>query len=732
MKHSWDNLLVRFSVVSFVVLFAIAAAITLVLSGNIRSQAMDEAVRHVTHYSGMVLSLLTPADLEAPMAGERYARFHESVQRSILSDVFIKVKVWSKDGTLIYSSEPAEGLDEPRAHSGMLPAALRGETVANVEDDEVPDRAGEPRSAKFLEVYSPIVFPGTPEPQGAFAFYQSFEPTAQHISSMRTWTFSAVGIGFLALYGALVTVVWGGSRTISRQQVLLTTANADLRTLIETIPHGIEEIDRSGIITLSNVAHHKMHGYAEGEMLGRAAWDMLQDDAERENLRARLETFLRDEPPPTAYLGRDRTKDGRVIDVQVDWDYKRDELGRVSGIVSVVTDITERKQLQEQLMQAQKMEVVGQLAGGVAHDFNNLLTPIMGYAGMLMAALPPGDPARQHLQDILHAAERGASVTRQLLTFSRRQIIQTEIIDLNDLMFSVDRMLRRLIGEDIELVSRRAPEVSTARVDPGQMEQVLVNMAVNARGAMPRGGKLTIETANVTLDEASARQFADLAPGRYVRLSVADTGVGMAEEVRSRVFEPFFTTKGVGEGTGLGLSICYGIVKQSHGEILVRSEPGKGATFEIYLPWVDEACAEAVESSEQDELLKGSEAVLVVEDEPSVRRLTADVLSRQGYTVLEATTGEEALRVARDYRSGEIDLLLTDVVMPQMGGRDLADRLGSRFPEMKVVFTSGYSGEIVMRHGVSDTDRSFLPKPFTLEMVARKVREALDAPQQGQ
>ena len=394
----------------------------------------------------------------------------------------------------------------------------------------------------------------------------------------------------------------------------------------------------------------------------------------------------------------------------------------------VQRDITGRKQLQERLMQAQKMETMGQLAGGVAHDFNNLLTPIMGYAGMLMQELPPDNPIRDRLGEILSAAERGAIVTRQLLTLSRRQIVCPKVVNLNDLIKNVDKMLRRLIGEDIELVCLPAPDLAMVRVDPGQMEQVLVNMVVNARDVMPRGGKLTIRTANVTVYEASGRHFAELPPRRYVRLSVADTGVGMAEEVKVHLFEPFFTTKAVGEPTGLGLSICYGIVTQSGGEIRVQSEPNQGTTFDIYLPRVEKASVEEVWTSYPDELPRGTETVLLVEDESSVRRLVAEVLSRQGYTVLEAITGEDALRVAQEHQGEEIDLLLTDVVMPQMGGKELADRLWSRFPEIEVIFMSGYSGESVERHGVSDTGIHFLPKPFTPETVAKKVRETLSAP----
>ena len=420
-----------------------------------------------------------------------------------------------------------------------------------------------------------------------------------------------------------------------------------------------------------------------------------------------------------------QAKDGRVYPVEISANYVR--FGDSEYNFAFVRDITERKLLQEELIQAQKMEVVGQLAGGVAHDFNNLLSIILGFSELAKQAVADNESAVDCLEQVQSAGHRAATLTNQLLAFSRQQVTQPAVINLNELVFETDRMLRCLIGENIELVGLFAPEPMDILIDPGQMEQVLVNMVVNARDAMPDGGKLTIETAIVTLDEASARRLADLAPGEYVRLSVTDTGIGMDAEVRAHLFEPFFTTKGPDKGTGLGLATCYGIITQAEGAILVRSEPGQGSTFDIYLPKAEAENVAEAEVGDSEELLSGTETVLLVEDEPSVRRLGIAVLERQGYNVLEAANGEDALSIAEEYGGQRIQLLLTDLVMPQMGGRALAGRLHDQFPGIRVLFTSGFPDEGATPGDVSDTSVSFLPKPFTPGSLARQVRQVLDA-----
>ncbi len=398
--------------------------------------------------------------------------------------------------------------------------------------------------------------------------------------------------------------------------------------------------------------------------------------------------------------------------------------GFIVAAVSAMHDVTDRKQLEEQLKQATKMEAMGRLAGGVAHDFNNLLTIIGGYGQMVQDALEPKSPLRRDMEAIMEASTRATALTRQLLQFSRRQIVQPKVFDLNRHVSKMNRMLRRVIGEDVEL--RTSLEAKSARIkaDPAQIEQILLNIAVNARDAMANGGRLTIRTKDVTVTGRATDEPRGLEPGKYVLLSMADNGSGMTPETQSRLFEPFFTTKGKGKGTGLGLSTVYGIVKQAGGDITVRSELGRGTEVRVFLPTTTEA-SKAVHAPEPQPLLTGSEMILLVEDEAEVRRLANEMLSRQGYKVIEAASGREALRLWDEHKN-EIDLVLTDVIMPQMSGPEMANKLKAAHPGLKVIYMSGYAGDVIAKHGVSEASTDFIHKPFTLEVLARKVRSVLD------
>jgi PAS domain S-box-containing protein len=404
----------------------------------------------------------------------------------------------------------------------------------------------------------------------------------------------------------------------------------------------------------------------------------------------------------------------------------RDQNGRVIRLHGTAQDITEQKRLEAQFMQAQKMEAVGVLAGGVAHDFNNLLTVINGYSDFLLNDLARDDPRRDDLEQIKRAGQRAASLTSQLLAFSRKQVLQPRILDLNDEMLEASAILRRLIGEDIDLVAVPQSGLGLVKADPGQVQQIIMNLAVNARDAMPQGGKLTIETANANVDQNYVRKHPAGSIGRYVMLAISDNGMGMDGQTQSHVFEPFFTTKGPRKGTGLGLSTVYGIVKQSGGFIWVYSELGKGTTFKVYLPRV-EGKADKFASYGMEELsLQGNETVLLVEDEPSMRTLATRILRAQGYTMLQASNGEEALRIAHEF-TGKIHLVLTDVVMPEMSGNMMVSRLEAARPGIKVLFVSGYPKNAIVHHGVLNSNVAFLPKPFTADALARKVRKVLDS-----
>jgi signal transduction histidine kinase len=388
------------------------------------------------------------------------------------------------------------------------------------------------------------------------------------------------------------------------------------------------------------------------------------------------------------------------------------------------------RQSEEQLLQSQRLEAVGQLAGGIAHDFNNLLTVITGYSGMELKAMAADDPSRPRIQEISNAADRAASLTRQLLAFSRKQVLQPKVFDLNSVVPEMEKMLKRMIGENIKLSTTLEPNLGNVKADPGQMEQVIMNLVVNSRDAMPSGGQLTIETANVHLDEAFARNHVAVVPGDYVLLAVSDTGTGMDEETQRHVFEPFFTTKAVDKGTGLGMSTVYGIVKQSGGSIWVYSKIGEGTTVKIYLPRVSERAEELKPALTAEDIPQGTETILLVEDARMVRNLAIEILMGNGYQVLEATNGREALRVS-EQSQGPIHLLLTDVVMPGMSGRELANRLVALHPEMRVLYMSGYTEDTIVHHGVLEEGINFIPKPFSPDALALKVREVIDADLSG-
>lgn len=494
----------------------------------------------------------------------------------------------------------------------------------------------------------------------------------------------------------------------------------DYRGLFENAHDAILIIDpESEIVLEANQRACQLYGFSREEFIGMSL-EALSIDLSAGKLRI-AETLSKGER--VSFETTQRRRDGREMFLEVNAalvEYKDQQ-----AILSVNRDITERRQLEDQFRQAQKMEAIGRLAGGVAHDFNNLLTAITGYSQLLMMNLPKDNPIRSDIEEIFKAGERAASLTRQLLAFSRKQVLQPSNLNINAIVADVERMLRRLIGEDIDIVIALAPGLGNVKADRGQIEQVIMNLVVNARDAMPRGGKLTLETSRVILDENYVRGHIGVKPGSYVMLAVSDTGCGMDKETQTRIFEPFFTTKEQSKGTGLGLSTVYGIVKQSGGDIWVYSEVGRGTTFKLYLPLIAETAGVSSQLDIGQELRRGTETILLVEDEAVLCRLNARVLHDQGYTVLEAESGKEALEISSEY-DGEIHLLLTDVVMPELSGNALLTEILPARPDIKVLFVSGYSDDAVVHHGVLDSGAPFLSKPFRPETLARKVREVLD------
>ena len=508
-----------------------------------------------------------------------------------------------------------------------------------------------------------------------------------------------------------------------RAEEALRETSQKLRTLIDVSGLPIIALDLDWRVTVWNDAATRLFGWSGEEVVGRPL-PTIPEDRRAEAEEGRIRNRSGEE---AVYETQRRRKDGRLVDVLVSSAPVTDPHDQVVGNMAIVLDITERKQLEEQLRQAVKMEGIGRLAGGIAHDFNNLLTVIGGRSHILLSQLPADHPMRRDLLLIQQTGDRAAALTRQLLAFSRKQTLSPSVLDLNDVVSGMKTLLERVLGEDVGLMIDLDSSPGYVTADPGQLEQVVINIAVNARDAMPQGGELTLETRRVDVDESYARQRVDLAPGPYEVLSISDTGVGMDAATRARVFEPFFTTKPVGKGTGLGLATAYGIIKQSGGNITVSSEPGSGTTFRIYLPRT-KASGSAAVVAEESATRRGTEVVLLSEDNAALRELTRDILEAEGYTVLESHDAEDALRIAAQ-QDGTIDLLLTDVVMPHMGGRALADAVRGLRPPIKVLYMSGYTDDAVIRHGVVDQGTAFIQKPFTPAALARKAREILDLPQ---
>ena len=495
------------------------------------------------------------------------------------------------------------------------------------------------------------------------------------------------------------------------------------RDLVENAYDMIYTRDMDGNNTSINAAGEKLTGFSREEFLQRNMSQIVVPehlDLAKEKIAQKLAGN-----EGSSYETDILAKDGRRITLEVNTRLIfRD--GVAVGVQGIARDITARKNLEEQLLQSQKLESVGRLAGGIAHDFNNMLTAINGYSDLTLRRMKDDDPLRHDIEEIKKAGSRSAELTYQLLAFSRQQILQPQVVKLNQVIIDTSTMLQRLIGEDIQLINILSPKTGQVKIDPGQLSQIIMNLAVNARDAMPQGGKLTFETGNVFLDEDYARQHVNVLPGAYIKLGVSDNGSGMDAETQLRIFEPFFSTKEIGKGTGLGLATVYGIVKQSGGNITVYSEAGVGTTFKIYLPRVIDK-SEVVEAGEPTvELPTGTETILLVEDEEMVRALTRQILEMCGYTVLEAENGREALTLCESH-VGRIDLLMTDVVMPEMGGRELAETILRSCPQMQVLFASGYTDDAVVRHGVIDASTNFIQKPYGTDELAQKVRGILDA-----
>lgn len=544
-----------------------------------------------------------------------------------------------------------------------------------------------------------------------------------------------ISLNFLLLNSivtiSIALISEGMQNLLKRQKSMLASlekSEEKFRVLFEFAPDACYLSSLEGTLIDGNKTAEKLLGYNKEELIGKnfLELNLLPPEQLPKARELMSKNFEGKGTGPDEFILNRKNDENVLVEIGT----RPIEIGGQKIVLGIVRDISERRRLEEQLHQAQKMEAIGMLAGGVAHDFNNILTSIIGNASLALMEIDKGDSLREEIEEIKAAGEKAAALTRQLLAFSRKQIIQPKVVGLNELLSGMEKMLGRLIGENIELVTILEPALWPVKADPGQIEQVIMNLTINSRDAMPKGGKLIIETANVDLNRNYFRNHGikEEQPGPYVMLAVSDTGIGMDKETREHIFDPFYTTKETGKGTGLGLSTIYGVVRQSNGFVWVYSEPGRGSTFKVYLPRAEEN----VGAEEQERIPVGepggSETVLIVEDNDSLRRLARTVLKQKGYKVLEAENGEEALRVSNEHE-GAIDLLVTDVVMPKKSGRETAERLQQIYPRMKVIYMSGYTDNAIVQHGVLEPGLNFIEKPFSPADLARKVREVLDKKQ---
>ncbi len=496
--------------------------------------------------------------------------------------------------------------------------------------------------------------------------------------------------------------------------------------LLSTLPNGVQESDLNGLITFSNDAHHRMFGVKNGKLIGQYIWDYQPDEENKAALAEYLQYLVKEQPKPSPYITFNKSADGRDIFLEIIWDYQRNDAGDITGFISVISDITERKQVEEALRRSQKMEAIGQLTGGIAHDFNNILGIITGHLSLLELEQNLDNKAQQRIEIINQTVQRAVDLTRQLLGFSSRQASLAEVVDINQTIKHVEHLLTQSLTPQVEIEYQYAENLWLTEVNPGEFEDALLNLALNARDAMSGQGKLTIETHNSTLDEGYCSINPGVAAGEYVQITVSDTGVGIPHEHQERIFEPFFTTKEPGKGTGLGLSMVFGFVKRSCGHIKVYSEPGTGTTFRIYLPRAagKQQYADRQIQRTKSTLPDGTGSILVVDDELALLNLVEETLKLQGYTVITASNAIEALEKLQQHY--EVDLLFSDVVMPGgLNGYELAEKAAKLYPGLKVLLTSGYTETAIAKNGQARFNANLLSKPYTLEELSKQIRETL-------
>jgi PAS domain S-box-containing protein len=667
-----------------------------------------DVIYHGLAFGGHEVQMVVVRDITKQRRAEQALRQAERKYRLIFEEAIVGMYQSTPDGRLL-SANPAMarmfGFDSP------------GELIARITD---------PQSQVYVDPTRREEFEHLLREQGVV---KHFELQVQRKDGTKVWLWTNAQV---VRDGNTIVRYEGTFEDITDRKLLedqLLQAQQKYRDIVENAAVGIFQSTPEGGYISVNPAMANMLGYDSPQDLVASITDITQQVYVDPESHEELKRTAREQGVATNFECQGYRKDGSKM-----WFCANIRAISQNGVVvryeGMNEDVTQRKLLEDQLRQAQKMEAVGQLAGGIAHDFNNTLSIITGYSDLLRMRLPVGDPSHRHAEEITKAGRRAGALIRQLLAFSRKQVIQPVVLDLNAATREFEKMVHHLIGEDIEITFKRSPDLERVKMDPGQVEQILMNLAVNARDAMPRGGRLCIETANVELDETYARQNVHVTPGSYVMLSVSDTGCGMDKETQLHIFEPFFTTKEAGKGTGLGLSTVYGIAKQNAGYIRAFSALGKGTTFRVYLPRLGDAAKLSLPPQAVETIHPATETVLVVEDEEPLRMLARICLESNGYSVLDAPNAAAALKLAKKHR-GRIDLLLTDVVMPGMSGRELAKRLTSQQRGVKVLYMSGYNNVLIDHQGILDPDTALLEKPFTLHSLLIQVYKVLHTPRTG-
>lgn len=724
------SLVQQFSLVLFITLLFVSIFFGKLIASAMKRDMIDRSNEIIAGFVKQEINdKLQLEKFLHPVPETDYEELTRQIEKLNLGPNIFRIKIWNKDKTIVWSSN-SEEVGQQNQENYELNEVLMGSVVSDIATQGyAKEKYAYELEHDIMELYIPAHSTESGEVDLIFELYTNIDQLligiARHNRSV--WI-ATMGVTII-LYLVLFTIVWRASRHIDRQRKQIGLSEERYSSLIHSAHVGIVSADTTGKIDIMNQAAGKMFGYSSEEKSSILFQELFGQET-RDDIKAQLAqcfTFGECTVLNRSFETEGRRKDGMVFPLEVSLSVSGK--GKDHILTGLFRDITEQKQtrerqdkLQEQLYQVQKMDSVGKLAGGIAHDFNNMLSAIIGYSEIVLLSLPHDRKLREDVKAIKDAGQKAAALTKQLLAFSRKQVLDVRPLDLNSVVEGMVKMLSRVIGEDVKLELHLESEINRVLADQSQIEQVLLNLAVNARDAMPKGGNLIIETAIVEIDKEFVDQHAEAKSGRHVLLAISDTGTGIPDEFRQSIFEPFFTTKEVGKGTGLGLATVYGIVKQHGGQIYVYSELEKGTTFKIFLPVSEsEIMGEEKEEGEPIPASQG-ETVLIAEDDETIRRMIKSIMEAEGYKILEAADGEEAIAISKKY-DGEIKLLLSDVIMPKINGRELALTLQKNRPTMEVIFMSGYTDDVISHHGVLDEGVHFIQKPITPSVLAKKLKE---------